>query len=660
MKHLQPEDLREYQFLTAMKMSPEGKSAALLVSRANAETNGYDTSLWWMDNTTEQLKQATDKQPKSWCYLDEDHLLYTSPGTQDDQERVRRGELRTVVSSVSLSSGEEEILFRIPLHSAAIERLSGDRLLLSTFYDNRRPDFESMPEDERLQALETYSWEKEWDVCTESPFRRDGKGIVDGKRTRLFVYDMRSGALMPLTEPWFDTLTYRVNAAGNKVAVVGETFTRRMSRMKGIYLYDLDTGTMQELLPDKGYQVSEVEFVGNLVMACAIAWDGFGPFPNHDLYRFDPASGEHCVVFRHEHEDKGHKTGSDCRLTGGRVMVSAGDTLYYITSYDNYTGINVWRDGEQVKRITKPDFGPEFIAASKDKLLSVGFRNGRPQELYCLENGEPRCLSAFQKELLAQYTPQVPQLTSFINRDGVRIDGFVIYPADYEAGKKYPGILEIHGGPRAAYSDLYSHEMQVLSSSGYFVFYCNPRGSSSRGEEFSAIKDRRGTIDYEDIMAFTDHVLAMYPDIDGERLGVTGVSFGGFMTNWIIGHTTRFKAAVPCCSIVNNLSFFGDSDENNWGSLVSPWDTPLRGWDGSPLKYYRNVTTPTMFVQTYEDYRCPLSEAIQFYTALQIRGVETKLCMFHGDSHCLSRLGHPRNRIRRLHALLDWMDTHLK
>ena len=108
------------------------------------------------------------------------------------------------------------------------------------------------------------------------------------------------------------------------------------------------------------------------------------------------------------------------------------------------------------------------------------------------------------------------------------------------------------------------------------------------------------------------------------------------------------------------MSFFGDSDENNWGSLVSPWDTPLRGWDGSPLKYYRNVTTPTMFVQTYEDYRCPLSEAIQFYTALQIRGVETKLCMFHGDSHCLSRLGHPRNRIRRLHALLDWMDTHLK
>ena len=254
----------------------------------------------------------------------------------------------------------------------------------------------------------------------------------------------------------------------------------------------------------------------------------------------------------------------------------------------------------------------------------------------------------------------MPEFTSFVNRDGVRIDGFVIYPADYERGKKYPGVLHIHGGPRQAYSSNYAHEMQLFSSHGYFVFFCNPRGSASRGEKFSALGDRRGTIDYEDIMAFTDHVLERYPDLDGERLGVTGISFGGFMTNWIIGHTGRFRAAVSCCSIVNNLSFFGVSDENSWGSLLAPWDNVQRGWDGSPLKYYRNVTTPTMFVQTYEDYRCPLSEAVQMYTALQIIGVDTRLCMFHGESHSLSRTGHPRNRVRRLRAILEWMDKYLK
>lgn len=660
MKKLCPEDITRYQFLTAMKTSPEGTSAALCVSRADPVKNGYTSALWKLDLATEQVAQVTANNPRSWCYLDDDHILYTSSGTEADQQRVRRGELLTVVSCVSLAGGDDRIVYRIPLQSAALERLSGGRLLLSTFHDNRRPDFESMVPEDREQALAEYAWEKEWDVCTESPFRRDGKGMVDGKRTRLFVFDPKTDSLTALTEPWFDTLTYRVNSAGTKVAVVGETFTRRMDRMKGVYLYDLETGTCQELLPEKGYQVSNVEFVGDTVMACAVAWDGYGPFPNHDLYQLIPATGEAKIVYRHLREDNGHKTGTDCRLNGGRTMASTGDTLYYITSYDNYTGINVWQDGKEVYRITMPAFGPEFIAVTDQKVLAVGFRDGLPQELYCVENGTVRQLSAFNAEILSDYTPVKPELTSFINSDGVRIDGFVIYPADYDPNKKYPGILEIHGGPRAAYSDLYSHEMQLLSSNGYFVFYCNPRGSSSRGEAFSALKDRRGTIDYEDIMAFTDHVIANYPALDGDRLGVTGISFGGFMTNWIIGHTTRFRAAVPCCSIVNNISFFGDSDENNWGSLIAPWDNLEKGWDGSPLKYYRNVTTPTMFIQTYEDYRCPLSEAIQFYTALQIRGVETKLCMFHNESHCLSRLGHPRNRIRRLQALLEWMDDHLK
>ena len=660
MSKLRPEDITRYRLLTAMKMSPAGTSAAVCVSRANVSKNGYYAGLWKLDTASGTLEQLTEKDPKSWCYLDEEHILFTAPGTAEDQARVKRGKLLTVVYRVPLSGGEPQILCRIPLKNASIERLSNGRLLVGTFHDNRRPDFEAMPETQRQEALAEYAWEQEWDVCTESPFRRDGKGMVDGKRMRLFVYDLQSGGLSPLTEPWFDTLTFRVNHAGTKVAVVGELFTRRMARMKGIYLYDLETGQVQELLPDKGYQVSDVEFVGDKVMACAVEWDGFGPFPNHDLYQLDPASGDAVIVYRHEQEDNGHKVSTDCRLTGGRTMVAAGDTLYYITSYDNYTGINVWREGEPVRRITTPDFGPEFLAASEETLLAVGFRDGCPQELYRVEDGHTTRLSAFNEELLSVYTPVRPELTSFVNKDGVRIDGFVIYPADYQEGKKYPGVLEIHGGPRAAYSDIYNHEMQVLSANGYFVFYCNPRGSSSRGEAFSALKDRRGTIDYEDIMAFTDHVIATYPGLDGERLGVTGISFGGFMTNWIIGHTTRFKAAVSCCSIVNNLSFFGDSDENNWGSLIAPWDQVERGWDGSPLKYYRNITTPTMFVQTYEDYRCPLSEAVQLYTALQIRGVETKLCMFHNESHSLSRMGHPRNRIRRLRALLEWMDEHLK
>ena len=661
MATLRPEDITRYRCMSFLKVSPGQRTAALVSARADLESNGYKRALWTLDTETEAVSRLTvEGDPKSFCFLDDDTILYTGSGTAQDQARVRRGELLTVVYAIPASGGVPRILCRIPLKNASIDRLQGGKLLVSTFHDNSRPDYESLPEAEKDEALAAYALESEWEVCDESPFWRDGKGIVDKHRTRLFTYDLASGRLEPVTEPWFDTLTYRVNQAGTRVAIVGERFTRRMDRMKGVYLYDVASGETRELLPDKGYQVSGVEFLGEKVMACAIPWNGYGPFPNHDLYEIDPAAGTVRSVHQHTAEDNGFKTCSDVRSSGGYTMFASGDTLYYIISYDNNTAINTWREGEGGRRITGDDFSPELLGVAGDKVFAVGFTGTRPQELYRVEGGSARRLSAFNEEIFTVYTPVMPEFTSFVNRDGVRIDGFVIYPADYERGKKYPGVLHIHGGPRQAYSSNYAHEMQLFSSHGYFVFFCNPRGSASRGEEFSALGDRRGTIDYEDIMAFTDHVLERYPDLDGERLGVTGISFGGFMTNWIIGHTGRFRAAVSCCSIVNNLSFFGVSDENSWGSLLAPWDNVQRGWDGSPLKYYRNVTTPTMFVQTYEDYRCPLSEAVQMYTALQIIGVDTRLCMFHGESHSLSRTGHPRNRVRRLRAILEWMDKYLK
>lgn len=658
---LRPEDITRYQFLSQLKMSPSGRHGVFSVSRANLTTNGYDNQLWTLDAQTEAVQALDGTQgAKSFCFLNDETICFTAEGTVEDKARVRRGELLSVVYTIPVSGGEAKILCRIPLRNVSVEALAGNRLLLSSFYDNRRPDFESLPEDEKNAKLAQYALESEWEVCTESPFRRDSRGMVDGKRTRMFIYDLQTGALSPITEPWFDTLSFRVNREGTKVAIIGELFQGRMARMKGVYLYDVEKNTMQELLPDKGYQVSCVEFMNGSVMCSAIPWDGFGRFPNHDLYRLDPATGEARSVYQHTAEDNGFKGVSDARLRGGYTMYTDGDQFHYITSYDNNCGINVWREDGSVTRITPRSFVAEFMACGCGKLFACGFEEGRPQELYVVEDGSVRRITSFNTNFLSEYTYIRPELTSFINKDGVRIDGFVIYPANYEKGKKYPGVLEIHGGPRATYTDAYIHEMQMLSSNGYFVFFCNPRGSASRGETFSAPVPKEGTLDYEDIMEFTDHVLEICPDLDASRLGVTGGSFGGFMTNWIIGHTDRFRAAASCRSISNNISVYGVSDESSWGRRLCPWDNVEEVWDGSPLKYWRNVKTPTIFLQSHEDYRCPMEEATQMYTALQILGVDTKLCMFHGDSHELSRSGHPRNRVRRLREIMGWMDRYLK
>ena len=153
--------------------------------------------------------------------------------------------------------------------------------------------------------------------------------------------------------------------------------------------------------------------------------------------------------------------------------------------------------------------------------------------------------------LTDEYDVQTPEAFTFTASDGYEIHGWVLKPAGFEEGKSYPGILNIHGGPRTVYSDVYYHEMQMWTNRGYFVFFCNPRGSDGRGTDFGNINGIYGTVDYQNLMDFTDEVLKRYPMIDPEHLGVAGGSYGGFMTNWIIGHTDRFHAAASQRSISN-------------------------------------------------------------------------------------------------------------
>lgn len=239
----------------------------------------------------------------------------------------------------------------------------------------------------------------------------------------------------------------------------------------------------------------------------------------------------------------------------------------------------------------------------------------------------------------------------------------MLKPIDFDKSKKYPAILEIHGGPKAVYGDTFFHEMQVMVSKGYFVFYCNPRGSAGMGDVYADLRLKWGTIDYDDIMKFVDTVLENYPQIDSEKVGVAGGSYGGYMTNWLIGHTDRFKCAVSQRGISNWITMFGLSDV---GSFMVEEDISINflqdietTWWHSPMRYAADVKTPTLFIHSENDFRCPLSEAMQMYSALKHYNVATKMCIFKDENHELSRSGKPKHRIRRLEEILAWMDSYL-
>ncbi len=244
------------------------------------------------------------------------------------------------------------------------------------------------------------------------------------------------------------------------------------------------------------------------------------------------------------------------------------------------------------------------------------------------------------------------------------LHGWILKPPGFDGSKKYPSILEIHGGPLVQYGNFFMHEFYYLAAQGYVVYFCNPRGSQGYGEEHAkAIRNNWGTGDYDDVMAWADFV-EKKPYIDKERMGVTGGSYGGYMTNWIIGQTDRFKAAVTQRCVSNLISMWGSSDFNWVFQEVfgdeSPWENVENYWRQSPLKYIGNAKTPTLVIHSEQDLRCATEQGEQVFVALKKLGVDTEMVRFPDEPHGLSRGGRTDRRIERLKHILRWFDHYLK
>ncbi|MBQ2910698.1 MAG: S9 family peptidase, partial [Clostridia bacterium] len=360
----------------------------------------------------------------------------------------------------------------------------------------------------------------------------------------------------------------------------------------------------------------------------------------------------------------GSSVGCDAKLGGGQGFKVVGDKIYYITTNAEHGYLKgVYLNGNAFDVITA-DGDITAFDIFEDKIFFTGLRGNEIAELYVLENGAEKKLSHHNDELWATLSISTPEFFSFTASDGYDIHGYVMKPIGYEEGKKYPAILHIHGGPKTAFGSVFHNEMQVWANAGYFVCFCNPRGSDGRGNDFADIFGKYGSVDYDNLMEFADKCLEKYPDIDKDNFGVGGGSYGGFMTNWIIGHTDRFKAAVTQRSISNWTTFEFTSDIGAHFTKdqhkTSTEEDAEKLWSFSPLKYLNNAKTPTLVIHSKEDYRCWLVEGVATFQALKLHGCEAKMVLFNGDNHELSRSGQPRNRIKRMEEILAWYDSHLK
>lgn len=317
--------------------------------------------------------------------------------------------------------------------------------------------------------------------------------------------------------------------------------------------------------------------------------------------------------------------------------------------------IRVARDGA-ISEILGGDLEVNGHAAAGDRVVAAVARPDSFGELVLVDDGNARTLTSFGARAAAAGIALPSELT-VTGRDGYPVHGWVATP---EGDGPFPVILQIHGGPFASYGVHLFDETQVLVDAGYAVVYSNPRGSAGYGRAHGrSIRQQMGTVDFADVIDFLEGAIASDDRLDGDRVGVQGGSYGGYLTAWVIAHDHRFAGAIVERGFLEPVSFQGTSDI---GSFFGDEYVGISADDiarQSPMAVVGQVTTPTLVMHSELDFRCPLEQATRYYSALKRQGTEAELLVFPGENHELTRSGQPRHRVERFAAVLDWWHRHL-
>lgn len=660
MRPIEQKDLFTYRFLSNPRYNLAHTKAAFAVSAMDEAENSYESRLYLYAEGC--VKQLTDLgKERNFVWLDDERLLFSAVRSAAEKKRAEAKDVFTSYYVLDLRGGEALPFFTLPFGVSRLEVLDEKRFLAVGSFDKEHPDLFAADEEARKAAQKEREDNKDYEVFDELPFWLNGAGVTNGQRQRLFLITLDPLTITPLSGPEEDMGSFDV--LGDEVFYSVQHHKARM-QLHGFTLraYDFRSGVTRDVLSSEKFILSDLMTVGSRILAVGTDGKRYGINENDHVYELDAAAGKLDLLLPTEYSLH-NSVGTDCRRGGGQSAVAVGESLYHLTTRGGDCVLyRLDPDGSDVPVFTKAGSMDSFDMAD-GKALAVAFYDMKLQELYLcdLETGEAKQLTHFNDDALAdRYVAKPEPIT--VESQGLAIEGWVLKPFEYDPQKRYPAVLDIHGGPKTVYGPVFYHEMQYWAGKGYFVFFCNPKGSDGGDNDFADIRGGYGDVDYKNLMDFTDAVLRAYPAIDPKRVCETGGSYGGFMTNWIVGHTDRFCCCASQRSISNWVSFWGVSDigpyfapDQTGGDL---YENVMTLWAQSPLRYVKNAKTPTLFIHSDEDYRCPLEQGLQMYSALLDRGVPARLCLFHGENHDLSRSGKPLHRLRRLREITDWFDKY--
>ena len=672
------DDFLNFKFLSALSFSPDGKHCAFLAHRFDLSKDGYSSELYiysvppagYIQAGADFLPENTGPKAlayglSSFCWIDEQHIVF--PAAREEAERVYR-EKDGYVSGfycLDIRNGDIKKLFSLPLNVGEIKFNNGHYIFNTTVVNNR-PDVESMSCEEAEKALTALKKEQNFQIFEEHPFWMNGKGIVSGTRNAVFTCTANGEGLKRLGPVSLEVMgfVFHNTEYGGGVAMFGADYEEYRSDRHVLYHVSFD-GDLKTLIADDLYSIKNICSLGECLVVAASENKRFGASENPCFYIVDNngnmkqiADPDISVV---------NAAITDCRYGGGDTFRASGGKLYFVSTIGSDACLCCLNEKGELE-IFRQQGAVDFFDVYDDKLAAICMKGLRLEELYLGKLGsELRRVSEFNEKFYQETELSGPEHFTFVNTDGVEIDGWIMKPYAFDENKKYPSILNIHGGPKAVYGSIYFHEMQIWAAMGFVVFFCNPRGSDGKGNSFARVDGKFCSIDYDDFMQFTDAVLARSPYIDKTRMGITGGSYGGYMTNYIITQTDRFAAAVSQRSVSSWLTTiftcdggFHLAEDQLDGAKI--WDEKSweKLWAMSPIRYADKVKTPTLFLHSEYDYRTWVVEGIMMYAALAYHRVPTRMHVFKNENHNLSRSGRPSNRKRRLEEIINWFERYLK
>jgi len=664
MKKLSLEDFTKYKYLSNINISPDGKRLGYLGHKVDLKNNSYISTLHIMDT----IYGKTSTFPlscgyKDFLWKDDTTILAIGPSSAKDRGQKENTEPLTSFYEISLNKRKASCLFKLPLQVDSFKILDDDRLLIRGLYCPRGENYNPLMATD--VASEGLYKEKDYRVFNEIPFWSDQVGFSNKIRNRLYLYSISKNQLFGISDEFTNVLDYKVNEDQSKLVLITNSYTDKAYANTELEIYDLDEERILKISPFKDFKYLYANFFKDRILFIGSNMKKYGLQENPHFYITD-YEGYNPMQISKDSFDFGitNSIASDSRYKDLAAIRKEGEYLYFVTTEGDSSFVNrIDMEGNMEKLTTKKG-SIDDLDVFRGKVFFIGLRSLKLQEIYSLDEKIETQITYYNDWVIRERSLSIPEKLTFKTENETLIEGWVIKPVDFRLGKTYPAILYINDGPKAAYGEVFFHEMQYLANQGYVVFFCNPRGSDGRGNKFADLRGKYGLIDYQDILDFTDAVLEKYHFIDKRNLGVTGRSYGGFMVNWIIGHTSKFKAAVSQDGICNWISSFLTANDNYYflhdqiGG--TPWEATERLWNHSPLKYADQVTTPTLFIHSKGDSEAYLSESSQMYVALKYHGVESRLYILNDGICKIGNLDKPKCKINRLKIIISWFDKLLK